>query len=67
MTINIYIKRMIKDLNDKTFKYHIYIEHYNIVLNFIRNLKYKKASNIIFNKEPYISKEYLIQKDKKKV
>ncbi len=34
-TANIYIKRIIKDLNEKTFKHHIYIEYYNIALNFI--------------------------------
>ena len=63
--IDIYIKRMIKDLNEKTFKHHIYIEHYNIVLDLIRSLKPKKTSNITFNKELQISKKYLIQKDKK--
>ncbi len=42
---------MIKDLNEKTFKYHIYIEYYNVVLDFIRRLKLEKTSNIIFNKE----------------
>ncbi len=42
---------MIKDLNEKTFKHYIYIEHYNIALDFIRNLKPEKASNIIFNKK----------------
>ncbi len=42
---------MIKDLDDKIFKYHIYIEHYNVVLNFVKILRFKKTSNIIFNKE----------------
>ena len=42
---------MIKDLNEKTFKYNIYIEYYNVVLDFIRRLKLEKTSNIIFNKE----------------
>ncbi len=51
---------MIKDLSDKIFKYHIYIEHYNIALDFVRGLKLKKTSNIIFNKEPRISKEHLV-------
>ncbi len=53
------MKRMIKDLNDKTFKHYIYIEHYNIVLDLIQGLKPEKTSNIIFNKELRISKEYL--------
>ncbi len=51
---------MIKDLNNKTFKYYIYIEHYNIALNFTRNLRSEKTLNISFNKEPKISKEHLI-------
>jgi len=51
---------MIKDLNEKIFKYHIYIKYYNIALNLIRGLKLKKVSSIIFNKELRISKEYLI-------
>jgi len=51
---------MIKDLNNKVFKHHIYIEYYNMVLNFIRSLRSKKTSNITFNKELQISKEYLI-------
>ncbi len=58
---------MIKDLNDKTFKHHIYTKHYNATLNFVRNLRSEKTSNITFNKEPKISKEHLIQKDKKKI
>ena len=58
--VNIYIKRMIKNLNEKTFKHHIYIEHYNIGLNLIQSLKPEKTSNVIFNKELYISKKYLI-------
>ena len=33
--VNVYIKRMIKDLDDKAFKYHIYIEYYNVVLDLI--------------------------------
>ncbi len=43
---------MIKDLNEKTFKYYIYIEYYNIALNLVQSLKLKKVSNITFNKEP---------------
>ncbi len=58
--VNVYIKRMIKDLSDKTFKYHIYIEYYNIVLNFTQSLRFEKALSIMFNKELWISKEYLI-------
>jgi len=65
--MNIYIKRMIKDLDDKTFKYYIYIKYYNAVLNFVKNLRFKKTSNMIFNKKPRISKEHLVQKDKKKI
>ncbi len=42
---------MIKDLNDKAFKYYIYIEHYNIALDFIKGLKLEKTLNIIFSKE----------------
>ena len=57
---DIYIKRMIKDLNEKAFKYYIYIEYYNIVLNLIRSLRLEKILNITFNKEVYILKEYLI-------
>ena len=51
---------MIKDLNDKTFKHHIYIEYYNTALDFARILRLEKTSSITFNKEPRISKEYLI-------
>ncbi len=57
---NIYIKRMIKDLNDKTFKYYIYIEHYDVILDFVKRLRSEKTSSIIFSKKPRISKEYLI-------
>ncbi len=42
---------MIKDLNEKAFKYYIYIEYYNMVLDFIRSLKPEKTSNIMFNKK----------------
>ncbi len=51
---------MIKDLNNKTFKYHIYIEYYDIALDFVRSLRSKKTSSITFNKEPRISKEHLV-------
>ncbi len=51
---------MIKDLNDKIFKYYIYIEYYNVALNLTRSLRLKKVSSIIFNKKLRISKEYLI-------
>ena len=30
---------MIKDLDNKTFKHYIYIEHYNIALDFARKSK----------------------------
>ncbi len=55
--VDVYMKRMIKDLGDKIFKYYIYIEYYDIVLNFARGLRLEKISNIIFSKEPRISKE----------
>ncbi len=58
---------MIKDLNDKVFKYYIYIEHYDVVLNFVQTLRLEKIVSMIFSKEPWIVKEYLIQKDKKRV
>ncbi len=51
---------IVKDLNEKTFKYYIYVEYYNIVLDFVRSLKSEKALSIIFNKELQILKEYLI-------
>ncbi len=51
---------MVKDLNEKTFKHYIYIEHYNIILDFARSLELEKTLNITFNKEPRILKEYLI-------
>ena len=58
---------MIKDLNDKTFKHHIYIEYYDIALDFVRSLRLEKTLNMIFSKKPYISKEYLVQKNKKRI
>ncbi len=63
--VNVYIRKIIKDLNNKVFKYYIYIEYYNAVLNFVRTLGLEKTVNIIFSKKPRITKEYLIQKDKK--
>ena len=42
---------MIKDLNEKAFKHYIYIEYYNVALDFIRSLKLEKASSITFNKK----------------
>ncbi len=42
---------MIKDLNDKIFKYHIYTKYYNAILDFTQRLRFKKTSNIIFNKK----------------
>ena len=51
---------MIKDLSDKTFKHHIYIEHYNVALDLARGLEPEKTLSIIFNREPRISKEQLI-------
>ncbi len=51
---------MIKDLSDKVFKYYIYIEYYDVALDFVQSLKFEKTSSIIFNKELYISREYLI-------
>ncbi len=48
---NIYMKRMIKDLGEKVFKYYIYIEYYDMILDFIRGLKLEKTLNIIFNKK----------------
>jgi len=57
---DIYIKNMIKDLDDKIFKYHTYIEYYDIVLDFAKGLRFEKTSNIIFNKKFRISKEHLI-------
>ncbi len=38
-----------------------------MILNFIRNLKFEKTLNITFNKELYILKEYLVQKNKKRI
>ena len=57
--IDVYIKRIVKDLGDKTFKYYIYIEYFNVVLDLIRRIESKKTSNIIFNKEPRLLKDYI--------
>ncbi len=57
---NVYIKRIIKDLNDKIFKHYIYIKYYDVVLDLVRSLKPEKTSSITFSKEPWILKEYLI-------
>ncbi len=51
---------MIKDLDDKIFKHHIYIEYYDVTLDFARDLKPEKILNIIFNKKLKILKEHLI-------
>ncbi len=51
---------MIKNLDDKAFKHHTYIEHYDTALDFVRGLRLEKTSSIIFNKELRISKEHLI-------
>ncbi len=59
-TINNYIKRMIKDLNDKVFNHYIYTEYYDIVLDFIQRLKPKKISSITFNKKLRILKKHLV-------
>ncbi len=51
---------MIKDLKDKVFKHHIYIEHYNITLDFAKDLKPKKIISIIFSRKLKILKEHFI-------
>ncbi len=58
--VDVYIRRMIKDLSDKIFKHHIYIEYYNAALDFVKRLRSEKTSNITFNKKLKISKEQLI-------
>jgi len=55
--INAYMKRMIKDLDDKIFKHYIYMKYYDIALDFVKDLKSEKTSNIIFSKELRISKK----------
>ena len=55
-----YIKRIIKDLGNKAFKYHIYTEYYNAALDFAKDLRLEKTFNIIFNKKFKILKEQLI-------
>ena len=42
---------MIKDLNNKAFKYYIYTEYYNIILDLVRGLRPEKTLSITFNKE----------------
>ncbi len=42
---------MVKDLSEKTFKHYIYIEYYDVALDFAWSLKSEKISNITFNKE----------------
>ena len=64
---NIYIRRIIKDLGDKAFKYYIYVEHYDAALDLVRGLGLEKTLNMIFSKESRISKKYLTQKDKRGV
>ncbi len=51
---------MVKDLSDRVFKHYIYIEYYDAVLDFAKILRLEKTSNIIFNKEPWIVRKYLI-------
>ncbi len=51
---------MIKNLNDKIFKYYIYIEYYNIILDLIQSLRSENVVNITFNKKLRILKKYLI-------
>ncbi len=51
---------MIKDLDDKTFKHHIYTEYYDVILDLVRGLRPEKTSSIIFNKELRILKEHLV-------
>ena len=33
--VDVYIRKMIKNLGDKVFKHYIYIKHYNIVLDLV--------------------------------
>ncbi len=51
---------MIKDLDDKVFKHYIYIEYYNIALDFAKDLGSEKIINMIFNKKFRISREHLV-------
>ncbi len=57
---DIYIRRMIKDLNDKAFKYYIYIEYYNITLDFVKDLRFEKTSSITFSIKLKILKEHFV-------
>ena len=54
------MRKIIKDLNDKIFKHHIYIEYYDIALDLVQILGLEETLNITFSKELQISKEYLI-------
>ncbi len=65
--IKVYIKRIEKDLRLKVFKHHLYVEHYIIVLEFVRFIGTNKTVNIIFSKELRIIKRYLIVKDQKRI
>jgi hypothetical protein len=42
---------MMKDLKNKAFKHHLYLEHLDIALDLARILGPEKTSNITFNKE----------------
>ncbi len=42
---------MLKDLDEKAFKHHIYIKYYDIALDLTRSLKLEKTLNITFNKK----------------
>ena len=55
-----YMRKTIKDLNDKIFKYYIYVEYYNVSLDLVRSLRSEKTINITFSKEPRISREHLV-------
>ncbi len=61
--VEVYIKRIKKDLKTKVFKHHLYTEHYIIVLEFVRFVGTDKTTNIIFSKELRITKRYLIIKN----
>ncbi len=58
--IDIYTKRMVKDLKDKIFKHHIYIEYFNAALDFVRRIGLEKTSNITFNKKPRFLEDHMI-------
>ena len=50
---------MMKNLKDKAFKYHFYLEHLDIALDLTRILRPKKTKNITFNKELKLQKKRL--------